>query len=438
LTVDIGIDLRSRPMSRAQMGVVALCMGLNVLDGFDLQAISFVAPLLSKEWRLSTGTLGTLFSVGLAGMALGAPLVAPLADILGRRRMILACLILICASIVLSSVARSPLELGGLRIFAGIGIGGMLACINTMAAEFSSDRRRDVSISLAMAGFPIGGTIGGVIAAYLVAYFRWQSVFLAFGTLTALMAPLVYFYLPESIDYLMVRKPKNALERVNVVRGRLKYPPLLELPLGTSQRNMVAVGDLFRRPFVRSTFLICLGFFAVPLSFYFLLSWMPKLLVDLGLSVQAGISSSVFMNIGGIVGGIGFGYIALRWRRRLMAILVMLMAFIASSAFGFLPLQLTPVLVSSSIVGVFIFAAFTSLYTLVPLLYPTEVRASGTGFALGIGRVGAIFGPYAGGLLIASGWSPQLFLVVMALPFVFAAGTVFCLPSKIDSQVLTT
>jgi benzoate transport len=436
MSVRPGVELRDRPMSGMQISVVALCTALNVLDGFDLQSISFIAPILSSEWRLSAGMLGMLFSVGLAGIAIGAPLLAALADIYGRRRTILMCLALIAVSVSLSSISTNLLELMVLRGMTGMGIGGMLATINTMAAEFSSDRRRDLSISVTMAGFPIGGTLGGILAVYLVGKFDWRAVFVAFGAFTSIMLPIVYYWMPESLDYLAARRPKNALQRINSVRRQLRIAPLEQLAPPASRCGGGAIGALVRPPLLRGTVLIGIGFFAVPLAFYFVLSWMPKLLVDLGLSVRGGISSSVFMNMGGILGGVGYGVIAVNWGRRRVAVVAMLLAFVTAVSFGFAPLVLSLLLIGSSIVGVFMFAAFTSLYALVPGLYPPGVRASGTGLALGVGRTGALLGPYAGGLLIAAGWGSHNYLIVMMLPFLAGALAVGCLPREVDQGTL--
>ena len=428
MTIRSSLELRERPMSRLQVGVIGLCSALNVLDGFDLQSVSFVAPILTREWHLSPGSLGILFSLGLAGIAVGAPLLAVVADLRGRRTTILICLVLISASVLASSAATSLFELALLRVSTGIGIGGMLASINTVAAEFASDRRRDLAVSITQAGFPIGGTLGGILAVYLVAHFDWRAVFLAFGALTACMLPIVHFLMPESIDYLAARQPPNALQRINQTRQQLSLQPLTML--GARQRlgKHSALRPLLGAPFRHSTILICLGFFVVPLSFYFLLSWMPKLLVDFGFSLKGGISSAVFMNLGGIVGGIGYGFAAALYGRQRVAVTAMVLAFAAALLFGFLPVTLPTVLIGSSIVGVFIFAAFTSLYALVPNLYPAEVRASGTGVAMGVGRVGALLGPYIGGLLIAAGMSAHLFLAVMTLPFLAGALIISRLP----------
>jgi benzoate transport len=431
-----GLDFRHRPMSRTQLLVVGLCALLNVLDGFDLQSIAFVGPILSSQWRLSPKMLGILFTLGLAGIAVGAPLLALAADRFGRRRTILICLTLITASVFGSSLASDVVELGILRFCTGAGIGGMLASINTMVAEYSSDRRRDLSISITMAGFPVGGTVGGILAVFLVSEYDWRAVFVTFGVISALMIPVVYFFMPESLDYLEVRHPPNALQRINAVRRRMQESPIAALASPELGAERVALKQLVRSPLLRSTVFICSGFLAVPLSFYFLLSWMPKLLVDSGFSVAGGISSSVLMNLGGIFGGVGYGLIALRLGRRRVAIASMLLGFIGATVFGFLPQLIGPLLLGSSIVGVFIFAAFTSLYALVPSLYPAGVRASGTGIAMGVGRIGALLGPYLGGLLIAAAWSAEAFLVVMTLPFLLGALAIRFLPNRADNSAL--
>ena len=200
------------PMSRFQVGCVAICVVLNMLDGFDVLVMAFTAPAVSADWGLKGAQLGVLLSAGLFGMAGGSLFLAPWADRFGRRAITLTSLILITLGMLLSAATQSAGQLALLRVLTGIGIGGMLASINVITAEYSSDRWRSTAVSIQVIGYPIGATIGGSIAGVLIAQHGWRSAFL-FGAIASLvMIPIVIWRLPESMDFLLAKQPSRALD----------------------------------------------------------------------------------------------------------------------------------------------------------------------------------------------------------------------------------
>ncbi len=207
--------LNHKSMNSYQWFVVILCVFLIIVDGFDVMVMAFTAAAVSKEWVLTGSQLGGLLSAGLVGMAMGSIFLAPWADKKGRRPLILFCLLISGIGMILSALVQSALQLGILRFVTGLGIGGILASSNVLASEYASNRWRSLAVSLQPTGYAIGATIGGLIAVILIDQFGWRSVFLTGGIMTFVMLIVTYFTLPESLEFLLVKKPTNALERIN-------------------------------------------------------------------------------------------------------------------------------------------------------------------------------------------------------------------------------
>ena len=406
-------------MSRFQQLVVLVCVAINMIDGFDVLAISFAAPDIAKEWQLSPERIGVLLSAGPLGMALGSLFISPFADWLGRRRTSLLCMSVITLGMTLSIFAGDVSSLALCRVVTGLGIGGILAAANTLDAEYSSDRRRASAVSLMAAGYPIGATIFGAVAVYFLDACGWRSVFVFGAVISALMIPLMLLGLPESLDYLLMRNDAGALGRINAILQKANRATLNVLPANVPRPR--AVVSVFARDTRANAALICAGFFLVMFSFYFLLTWTPKILVDLGMSTSLGVSGSVLMNFGGVLGGLMFGLGATALGVRRFGASVMVLCFFSALVFAALPANLYWLLPVGFVTGLFMFASMSSLYALAPLIFPVEARATGTGLGIGVGRIGAVLGPYIAGLLIGGGWQRLSYTVVLTVPFVLAA-----------------
>lgn len=431
-------NIRQQDMSRFQIAAVTVCVMINMLDGFDVLAIAFTASSIAKEWGLSQIEVGILFSAGLAGMTIGSLVIAPLADRIGRRLVILGCLVVITLGMLLSAGAGGQMEMVGLRAFTGLGIGGLLASINTVVAEYSSDKRRDFTISLLATGYPIGAVVGGVIAVWLMHEYGWRSVYIFGGTISFIMLPLTLIWVPESIDFLLERRPRNTLERINRVLQRLKAAPVHHLPpVVAAEDKKSGVLDVFRGSNLAGTLQICTAYFMVMFTFYFLLNWTPKILVDLGFSAEMGVSGAVFMNLGGILGGLALGVLSSRFLTRNLSGLFMVFCFIAVAVFGYLPTDLYLMMPVAFVIGFLMFGAMISLYAIVPLLYPARLRNTGTGLAIGIGRLGATAGPAVAGFLIDDGWARADYFMLLGVPMLLAMLAVRSIKVIRERQSLT-
>ncbi|MGA5563567.1 MFS transporter [Streptomyces platensis] len=411
------------PMSRFQWGAIAVCVLLNMLDGFDVLVMAFTGRAVSAEWEISSSELGLLLSAGLVGMALGALCVAPWADRIGRRPVTLGCLAVAAIGMLLSSVSQSPVQLGALRVLTGVGIGGVLAGSNVIAGEYASRRWRGLAVSLNSTGYAVGATVGGLLAVGMIGQFGWRSVFLSGGLATAVAVSLAYFCLPESVDFLVSRRPKGALERMNALARRMGQPALDRLPAPTATPSGVGAGfrALLSPALRRPTLLLWSAFFLVMAGFYFVTSWTPTLLFEAGLSSTQGLTGGTLLNVGGIFGAAALGALAARFALRsvLLAYLIvtagLLAAFIAATS------SLSAAFVLGAVIGLFVNGCVAGLYALTPLVYGAGIRTTGVGSALAIGRVGAILAPAIAGSLLDGGWTPQNLYLAVSVVFVATA-----------------
>jgi benzoate transport len=441
MSQSISVQLDQKDMVIFQWVVISLCFLINMLDGFDVLVMAFTAASVSSEWKLTGIELGYLLSAGLIGMALGSLFIAPWADRFGRRPVILLCISIAGLGMLASSQATSVTILGALRLLTGLGIGGVLASSYVIAGEYANKKWRSLAISLQSTAYALGATVGGLIAAQIIPHMGWRSVFLYGGMATLLILPVMYLLLPESIAYLVVRQPRDALRRLNSLLLRVGIEQTSEMPKvegGTQTSLRQTFVGLFARNLVRSTLLIWAGFFLVMFGFYFVMSWTPKLLVAAGLSNQQGITGGVLLNVGGIVGTSLIGLLAARYRlpRVLMSYLVLNALFL--SIFLYFTSTLSMAFGLVLMIGILVNGCVAGLYALTPSIYGPEQRVTALGWGIGMGRVGAILSPIVAGRLIDASWKPADLYLLFASAFVIAAAVVWLMKSHTTPQVALT
>ena len=425
-----GEDLKARleqgPISRYQILAIAICFAIFILDGFDALVIAFTGPEISNALQLTGTELGALFSASLVGMAIGAIVLAPYADRYGRRPLVLSSLVIVTVGMLLSAFAGSLDTLILLRVLTGIGIGVALASVNIIVAEYSPAKSRALAIGIVQTAYPIGATLGGALAIVLIEHSGWQSVFVAGSLGSALLIPVALGLLPESIQYLASKQPPGALERINRQLSRMGRERISALPARAAAADAVGVRGLLGPAFLKSTLLLWAAFFIVMFCLYFVLSWTPKLLIESGLSSSEGISGGIVLHIGGITGQLMLGYLAARYDLRKLLAGYFGLAVIAMIAFGVLIENLPLALITAWLTGFFVLGAITGSYAATAAVYPTEIRTTALGWALGVGRIGAILSPTIAGLLLDRDVSPQslyvLFGVTMLIGMIIVAG----------------
>jgi benzoate transport len=422
--------LLAAPMSRFQVLAVGITVLLCALDGYDVLAITFAAPGIAQEWGTSKAALGIAMSMGLVGMACGSLLIAPLADIIGRRRMIFITLILMATGMTACGLATNVAQISAWRLVTGLGIGGMVAIINPLAAEYANGRRRDLAVALMGIGYPIGGVLGGSVAAILLEHYDWPAVFYLGAGAALVMLPICAFSLPEPIGFLIERPKAGALARVNWFLERCGHPPVNTLPAPTKGRG-VPLAEVFRPALRGATIAVTAIYLLQVLTVYYYLSWLPQLVADSGFSHTVAVQISVCTNIGGVVGGLAIGWGAQFLGLRTVVTIGFLGLAAFSTLFALAPADIDLFRASSAVAGFFAFASMIGMYAIIARTFPARVRATGTGFVIGVGRGGAALAPVLGGMLFDAGLSRLLVTALMACGAIAAAGVLnrFSLPS---------
>ena len=426
-TTDIRQLIDENPVSGLQIRVILACFALNMLDGFDVLAIAFTAPTISQEWLLTPYTLGIIFSAGLVGMTLGAAFIAPFTDVIGRRAMIILSLIAISISMALTGLTTNATQMIVMRVITGLGIGSILASLTTLVAEYTPVRKRNLAVGFMQVGYPLGATAGGFAAVWLIGQSGWPAVFYC-GSLLSFSAIFVtYFFLPESMEFLSTRQPAGALQKINQILTRMGWPHIKALPDALKTAIKPSVKQLLTTDHRKWTLLLWCGFFMSFLTLYFLFSWVPKITVDAGLPVDKGIYIGTALNFGAFLGGTLLGYFSDRFGLRPLIIWFFIWGMVFMVIFGFSPAKLALLFVLSFLIGFCVLGGFVGFYISAARLYPTEIRTTGVGWSIGAGRIGAIIGPYLGGVFISFGYSTEVNFVIFAIPLGIACVATYLL-----------
>ena len=413
-------QLDAKPMTSLQWRVVALCWMLNILDGFDLTAISFAAPVIAKTWQIAPQTLGIVFSSALVGMTASSLLLGPLADHIGRRRMILLATCMLGLSTLATAAAVNVIQLVLLRGLTGIAIGVLLPCLNTLVAEYTPDRKRNLAISFMHLGYPLGGVAGGLLASQIIPSAGWQAVFFIGGIVPLIMLPLVLLGLPESLHYLLQKNRPGAKAAAE------KLARSLRIDLDAAQIQAVATGparfkDVLSGQWLAPGLALWACFFLGYLTLYFLLNWTPTILVEAGLPNAQAMRAGMLLNLGGAIGMLSLGYLSARWSIYRMMSGYFILGALVIMLIGQMPKSADLLLIIITLGGFFSLGGLISLYSLAARLYPDATRVTGVSLAIGAGRFGAILGPYVGGALISMGWPMGSYFVLLALPLIAVA-----------------
>lgn len=415
-------QLDKQPMTAMQWRVVVLCWLVNILDGFDLLAISFAAPAIAKSWQLDPKLLGIVFSSGLLGMTVGSLILGPLADRIGRRRMILLAVGVLGLSTLATAMANNVGQLMLMRGLTGIAIGALLPSLNTLVAEYTPDRKRNLAISFMHVGYPVGGIAGGALASYVIPAGGWQTLFLIGGAFTLTMLPVLLFWLPESLHYLVKSGRITAAERI---ARHLRLDPQAMRADAADMTDAGSFKNVLRGKWLMPGLALWCCFFLGNLTLYFLLNWTPTILVDAGLPTAQAMRAGMLLNVGGGIGMLVLGYLSARWSLRGMMSGYFILGALFIMALG--QMHRAPDALPGLVLlaGFFSLGGLIGLYALAARLYPDATRATGVGLAIGAGRFGAILGPYAGGLLMSLGWPMGEYFVFLALPLMIAAGVLW-------------
>jgi len=400
LNADPRHEIDQSAMTRLQILVIVITVGLNALDGFDILAISFASPGIAAAWGVSPAALGVVLSMELIGMGLGSLLLGGIADQLGRRPTVMACLAVMAIGMFMATTSGNVFELSAWRIVTGFGIGGMLSSINALVAEYSNRRRRNFCIAAMSTGYSIGGVVGGFFASRLLEVFDWRSTFYLGAVATLLFIPVIYAAVPESVHWLARKQPANALAKINLAMQRMGRAAVAALPALEPGEQKRHIGDIFSPRLLRTTVLITCAYFLHTITFYFVLKWVPQIVVQFGFNPASAGNVLTWASVGGVAGGVLFGFLTLRANLKLLTMFALMCAGIFVAAFGSTPADLVIMSALVAVAGTFCSAGVVGFYALMAQVYPTHARAFGTGFVISVGRGGAALSPILAGVLI--------------------------------------
>jgi MFS transporter, AAHS family, 4-hydroxybenzoate transporter len=418
--VDVADFIDAQPVGGFQLKLLLTCAAVLFLDGFDTTAIGYVAPTLAREWGLTKGALGPVFSAGLFGLMIGALIFGPLADRIGRKKIIILSTLAFGLGALVTAFVQDVNTLLAIRFLTGLGLGGAMPNAIALTSEFNPRRRRATMVMIMFCGFSVGAALGGLLAAALIPQFGWRSVFIVGGVAPLLLVPVLTRRLPESVRFLALTGGAN--ERVAALLALMApkavFAPSTQFVIHEPGLAGIPVLHLFRDHRTLVTLLLWVVFFMSLLDLYFLSNWLPTVLNDLGATVSASAAIGSMLQVGGVVGTFALGSIIDRFSFRALA-LVYFVAVFAVAAIGQLGHSVVFVTMAIFAAGFCIVGGQIAANALAAGYYPTSLRATGVGWALGIGRVGSIVGPLVGGALLTAKWST-------ASVFMAAAGAALC------------
>jgi MFS transporter, AAHS family, 4-hydroxybenzoate transporter len=414
--IEVAEFIDAQPVGGFQIRLLATCAAVLFLDGFDTQAIGFVAPALAREWGVTKVALGPVFSAGLFGLMIGALLLGPLADRVGRKKIIIVSTVAFGLGALVTTLVQDLSSLIVIRFLTGLGLGGAMPNAIALTSEFNPRRRRATMVMIMFCGFSVGAALGGLLAAALIPQFGWRSVFVVGGVAPLLLAPILAVKLPESVRFLALTRgfDGRVAQLLLLVNPGAVFAPATRFVVDEPKLSGIPVKHLFTSGRTVPTLLLWVVFFMSLLDLYFLSNWLPTVLNDLGASLSQAAVIGSMLQIGGVVGTVALGSVIDRFSFRALA-LVYFAAVFAVGAIGQLGHSAVFVTVAIFAAGFCIVGGQIAANALAAGYYPTSVRATGVGWALGIGRVGAIVGPLIGGALLDMKWSAgEVFLMAAA------------------------
>ena len=390
------------------------CTLIIIFDGYDLVIYGVVLPILMQKWQLDPVTAGALGSTALFGMMIGAMLLGTLSDRFGRKKMIVLCIVLFSGFTALNGFAQTPLQFGVMRFIAGLGIGGVMPNVVALMSEYSPRRIRSTLVAVMFSGYAIGGMLSAVLGIWIVPQFGWQVMFYL-AVIPLLLLPLIWTQLPDSVAFL-VRQGKIAEARK--VLAALTGKPLpddAELAVHQPQKTEQSLAALFSNNRALSTLMFFQAFFICLLMVYGLGSWLPKLMTMAGYGFGSSLMFLLFLNIGGIIGAIGGGWLSDRFHPRPVLMLFFTLAAVSLALLGFKS-HVAVLYFLVTVAGATTIGSQILLYAYVAQFYPTAIRSTALGWSSGVGRIGAILGPVLGGALLAMQLSHQMNFLAFVVP----------------------
>jgi AAHS family benzoate transporter-like MFS transporter len=398
--------------------VLFWCALIIIFDGYDLAVAGIALPSIMKDMGVDPTRAGFMVSSALFGMMFGAIFLGTIADRIGRRLTIAICIALFSVFTAAAGFAKDPLTFGIVRFIAGVGIGGVMPNVVAQMTEYAPKRMRATLVTLMFSGYAVGGIVAALLGKGLIESYGWQSVFLA-AALPVVLIPFILKSLPESMPFLLAKGRADDLKRI-ASRLEPSYKPTatdrFAVP-AEDKADSAPIKHLFHEGRGFSTVMFWIAFFMCLFMVYALSSWLTKLMAGAGYSLGSALTFVLVLNIGAMVGAIGGGWLADRFHIKYVLAAMYALAAVSITLLGYkMPTELLFVVVGlagASTIGTQILAnAYTGQF------YPMAIRATGLGWALGIGRSGAILAPILIGALVGMSLPLQQNFIAIAIPAV--------------------
>jgi AAHS family 4-hydroxybenzoate transporter-like MFS transporter len=427
--VNVSELLENSRVGPLQVRVFALCMICLIMDGFDVQAMGYVGPAVVQDWGIDRPRLGPVFAAANLGVLIGALLLSMLADKIGRRPVLVGATLAFSALTLATAFARDIDQLLWLRLIGGIPMGCIIPNATALVGEFSPKRSRVTLMMCITVGFTAGAAIGGIVSLWLIPAFGWRSVFVFGGAVPLVIGLLMLWGLPESLQFLAVRRsrPDQLRRWLAELDPGLRVDETTRFAANEDSRGGVPFVDLFRDGRGATTVLLWIVNFTNILILYSLSNWLPTIVTGMGYSNQTAVFVGTLLQIGGTIGTFGLAWLIARHGFLPMLALTFAVATVSIAFIGQPGITLTLLGVIVFVAGWCVIGGQPGINALSATFYPTYLRSTGVGAGLGVGRVGAIVGPYIGGVLLAQQWTPQQLFWAAALPALVSTLTIAAL-----------
>jgi AAHS family 4-hydroxybenzoate transporter-like MFS transporter len=429
--IDISKLIEDHSLGKVQISIVIWLSALMMLEGFDVQAMAFAAPAIIKQWGASRAVFGPVLSASLFGLMVGALAFTVASDMLGRKKVIVTGTVVLGLFSLLTVFATTPWELMFLRFLAGLGLGAAFPTGISLVSEYVPSKMRGTIVGIIYVGYTLGASLGGLLVAWTMQVFGWHSIFYIGGLLPLIVAVGLAYKLPESLHFLILKKAERA--RIVAILQKLwpdrDFGATVQFVVPENPSRHSSFTSLFTERRVLMTLLLWVAFIFGYVGHHFLTGWLPTILSDAGFSIREAVSAASIYQLGGTIGGFLVGRALDRWGRNIVALsyviaIPFLVVLGAASS-------IVSIYVSVFLAGIFLLGAQIGIATIATSCYPTFMRSTGTGWAMGIGRIGSIAGPIIGGILLSTGISRASLLVWAGTPLLGSAAAIVLLGMQV-------